>query len=1378
MPKFNISPQEDVQFLENRELITVYPELNSKILAFFGSFFRAKYDQKISLKKQIIIEATVSIIIAVQSVSIIWYALMPISNWESYSVFWEVMGYTNLESICDAFNILDKCFYAVIINISFCALSVFSAGILNFYGRSLPESVMAISRKVFFMLTTVLYIPFLLVLLDTFTESSHLKESAGSTSENSGTSADFDSLGVALSIFFIVIFVFLNVISEFFTADLSHMHVEINLKARSHSSLDLLIWLFYAAECVIYYIGSRDYAVGSQIGILSLAVLLCWMLLADFAYFNSTASAIQLCKLVSLVVSLLSFLLAAAIDDSLITVLGYLVIQPFILINTFRKVKNQGPLKKTELKTINDFELSIRSLMIDPKLENKERIIDLFNRYFKCKSSQRNKLAYIWEINYCLHGLDDERLARIKLSRLNSVAQSLEGAIQEWKISEQLKKNIQESPQDIQYIQYVLDIEKTKNYDIDLCVGLVNLLTEFSRESPDVKKLITFISSVSDLAAKSKSSYEKIIDKYKNIEAFDLFISFLENVLRKFDDANAIRRKKNWLTEIGSIIKNDSAIKIFNKKVGIILISANPETMGLITHINDNASRYLKISKQEAIGSDLSDFVPYPYKINHRQHLLHFTSRCNDSNKEITPMFFVQDHQEYLFDCNIEIKYTALHYNSYFLVSLKPHHYSRQIILVSDEGFILGYSMKIPAIFGLSDRWTLNRSTIFDFVADYSEMSLNHTYYIFYKNKKLAVVRQNLHIKSVTIHIVMVISEPSHIEMLEQGYTLEQMFWAISNQGSEKEVSRENIMERVKILSSKHETDMDYSISTEKLDETQIATTEKWLKANKSDTKSNLSPSQSSTQSKSSILITNNFVSQIRRAVNVFRVVLLIAVLVMLGINFAILGVIYSNVSHSTSIQSFNDMGQALYCIASIANLVRSIDLEYRTGKYNLTRDTGYLEENMVSLSLLQKNLLDDYDDWSYCSASKIMTDNEIPIWNFASGTPILIYYNLYDAMQEFINYGRDLLLLIEEKNANYNQELYFLVLNSLSFGYHKIDHSLQELVDCEKNRIKDSGDNLRIIIICVILILGGIAAFLISCIVLIRRKYEMLWAYIRINAFNSYATLKASAIDRLSAIHEIILEDESRPNSSKLKEKPINTKILFRYSVRVFSLAALSLSFYLLTLFYLYVNCEEAMQNRPQLLYNFIERRTLLSQIGLFARDVNRPQMVRTFPNSYGLANPNIQLNYLIDRFAKSATQIRKHKYTSMLNNYLWDRYFERVANSAPILAFGTRAGQYSIIFDAYNLAAPNFTPADQMMADFLGNCSIVQEAIGKNYNLTDQSTIDVINAQLWNFIYVTIAYCVILALLYCFFYLPFLAKEIRLLYKIKKAAAIVADK
>ncbi|CAG9325534.1 unnamed protein product [Blepharisma stoltei] len=419
------------------------PEANIKyqFYDFFGTLFKSGYMSNLNKKKQIFIDVVISIIFSLQLNSFCWYSNMSITNWSSYKFFWECLGYFNIENLCEFFDIFDVCFYGVFAYVSYVIFIILSLGILKIYWKFTPEYIVLVSQKFIFPLAYFTFIPILTILVVGFKYLTNTQTKQAKYDTNSNLkSISIGIYGAIFCIIYIAFFFIFAISYEMLTAELRHSSSKRNIKAKSNSELDILLIIFYGLICILYYCFDESTVLYLQCFQAIFSSIFTYLFIKNMPYYNTYANSIQACGLCSLSVTSLSFFFAEFINDTSITIIFFLFLQPILMTLAIRRIKlNQIKIQNYSFNNQSEFELKIRNLLINYEDSNKDLIFEMFSKFSNDNNIKKSDLYVIWETNFCLYTLNDIRLARVKLLKIKNLYSTIEGGVQKWKIDKKIK---------------------------------------------------------------------------------------------------------------------------------------------------------------------------------------------------------------------------------------------------------------------------------------------------------------------------------------------------------------------------------------------------------------------------------------------------------------------------------------------------------------------------------------------------------------------------------------------------------------------------------------------------------------------------------------------------------------------------------------------------------------------------------------------------------------------------------------------------------------------------------------------------------------------------------------------------------------------------
>ncbi|CAG9325531.1 unnamed protein product [Blepharisma stoltei] len=1358
-----------------------------------GKIFKSKYSLNCKLRTQIIFESLINWIIALQMISMTWYPNMGVKGWNNYSSFWNFINYFDFNNLSQELGIAEYWFYTNIAVLTACILSVILLFVLNIFDIKLPRLFLYALKKTLVIFVSIFYIPSLVQLTMAFKYSALNYSKIEEFSDNLDSSIlDYGVFGAIFSIFLIIFLVSFAFFAELLTVDIRHVFARRSITTRSHSSLDLQLLVFRTSESLVYVLLGKQNIEWYQIFLLFFSALIALEGTSKLPYYNKIENTIKICRYFCIVFWLIIFLIGNAMNNATIIFALNIFVQPPLVLIISRYINtrfNQLQTQPISYENQYDFEKTMRHRLCDKKLADKLQVLNSFSICYKNKKFRKNKLFVIWEVNFCLYILNDERLARIKLTKINTVTSSLEGDIQEWRALKDFKERDNDLA-DINYLEYLDDLDKIKRQDEEICCTLIDLWSEFSSKFPQYKKIYRLSIRTSQLLTQIKTFYEKLIAKHKHIQIFELYSTFLDNILGEPEQANIINRKKASIkTEINPLIGEDKLLSAYGENNGIILISVNSSNLGAISYINQKAAHILKGSVSDLVGMPFHNFIPFPYCVGHDEYMREFYLNCTSTEIIKRGGLFLQNTVGYLVECKFLIRLTAFSNLAYFLVSLRPRHTSRQICLVSEQGLIYNYTELFPHYIG-SRSQNIRNSVISEFVPNLNlqEMNIFDPWITLHRGQEIALIHTIKKFKTTIIHLFVIVHDEKELLLWRNGQDNDQIEYFQNTQLYDEEenspdTSPENsIIKQIKV---KFRRQKDTIISLKSLDDEPETTTNGAFDNTLIDDLKDIevaddrsaSVAQGSSLSNSSTAIANRYIDNLLNKLQFFQWILLFSTLAAIGTSVGILVYIYEDTSHTSSLSVFSTFGSLMYNLMNSADLARSIDNEIRYGVYNLTRDFGLFGDTINNIKELRNFILSDYDEWSYCQSSEIVKEDILPMWFFSPSSHIS-KYNLFDGIAQFISHGDNLYNLLSHGNYSLN-EVKFIVLNSLGFTFQYASTAMQNLVDCETVRIQEIGTNITALLFLGIGILMIFVGALIGYVININKNYDEFWNFIKKVSFLSCLELKRACIERLVTVHGINYEidgnfEMARPKKMNVK---IKSKIYLKFVWRLCIILAISSAYYTVSKFYLYDKCEESLINRPKLLHNMVYKRSLLSRMSVFARDCTSPSNLLWYTNSYGFKNSRTEYNWTSMEFKHTNYDIRQKNFLKLMSDDMKRRIFENWDSENAYLKFGTFAASNLMFLDSINIAAKTGLRPIPEYAAYIGNVSALQYALESDFDDIDQDSKNIITQEVNWLIYVNIAFSIVLALIFLLYYLPFIAFEKKSLRKLQVLASVIPN-
>lgn len=253
------------------------------------------------------------------------------------------------------------------------------------------------------------------------------------------------------------------------------------------------------------------------------------------------------------------------------------------------------------------------------------------------------------------------------------------------------------------FLNYLVDLERAKNADEILCFQLIEFWNEITLKIPRLEKLECLLDRIADLIERARSLYNSMMD-LKNEKVYELYGTLLQTILHEYEIGTALLSKVNHNKTKNVKLKFENKITKFDDEIGIILISANRESLGEIMFINDISAQILQGSIGEITGNSLSRYIPDPYSKTHDVYLKRFLDDYNASDVETPNILFILDSKGYLKECQNLVRLTPLSNYLYFLVGLRPIDSTRQVALTTKDGLIYAHSQEFSDFLGFKNK--------------------------------------------------------------------------------------------------------------------------------------------------------------------------------------------------------------------------------------------------------------------------------------------------------------------------------------------------------------------------------------------------------------------------------------------------------------------------------------------------------------------------------------------------------------------------------------------------------------------------------------------------------------------------------------------------
>eukprot|EP00359_Climacostomum_virens_P001992 CAMPEP_0204899400 /NCGR_PEP_ID=MMETSP1397-20131031/1832_1 /ASSEMBLY_ACC=CAM_ASM_000891 /TAXON_ID=49980 /ORGANISM="Climacostomum Climacostomum virens, Strain Stock W-24" /LENGTH=1165 /DNA_ID=CAMNT_0052067355 /DNA_START=354 /DNA_END=3851 /DNA_ORIENTATION=- len=344
----------------------------------------------------------------------------------------------------------------------------------------------------------------------------------------------------------------------------------------------------------------------------------------------------------------------------------------------------------------------------DPKQDAiKQTILDMFNEIHR--TFRESRMACIWEFVFAYEALGDESIARLKLSRAVNSEFEWEADYLHFKYTGLLKDYRRQYFEEIDYINFRQHYDAAKSKDHAACKTAMRFWLELSRESPRVDLIERLAIKIYELTNDAKRLLEKLLKEYpKNPLALQLNGSFLLEVFNDTEKGNDLVSKgeserREQEQKSSNVI--EQRFSFFDDANAILIVSGDPETIGIITYANHQASEVLGLPGHLLVSTNINVFCPPPIYNNpeHNRYMLRFLERSRSNTVQVPFFSFMLDTYGFLFEVYIQVKCVALEANPFFIAAFRKSPSMREVALYDDNYIIQANTKGFAEMIGSGD---------------------------------------------------------------------------------------------------------------------------------------------------------------------------------------------------------------------------------------------------------------------------------------------------------------------------------------------------------------------------------------------------------------------------------------------------------------------------------------------------------------------------------------------------------------------------------------------------------------------------------------------------------------------------------------------------
>lgn len=321
-----------------------------------------------------------------------------------------------------------------------------------------------------------------------------------------------------------------------------------------------------------------------------------------------------------------------------------------------------------------------------------------------CAETDRKTLILIKYLVY-LNLLRNERGARVSLSQAVMLKSSLTSSFLEFKAKWMLSASSE--LEEIVFLRYLEKLAGVKERDEQLCIRLSELWSELGSRYPNQTRLRKLSTVVYTEVKFLKQEFNSLVKNFPGgYELYDLYKSFVSDVLGKTEKAEVLERKAKYiLEETKKLEMKDEveAVKFFDPLVGIVLIDTHSRNFGGILYMNEAASSLLGFDLKSLQLCKLTNLIPPPYNSNHLKLIRTFINSSNATSVDHPGMLPLFTSTGFIVFCSVKLYLTSNNGLPIIALAFKQVKSLKEGAIITKEGVIEAHTSDFPRHVGYID---------------------------------------------------------------------------------------------------------------------------------------------------------------------------------------------------------------------------------------------------------------------------------------------------------------------------------------------------------------------------------------------------------------------------------------------------------------------------------------------------------------------------------------------------------------------------------------------------------------------------------------------------------------------------------------------------
>lgn len=868
-------------------------------------------------------------------------------NFESFNNFWTFITYFSLNSFAARYLLLDKLFFAYLI-ILYSSFIAFGIGLHFGYNKKKIHNFYAlVLRMMLFLLCEILFLPifacFIIVIKHSINQEGQVIEFIY---KFDWKSMNFGIAGEIFSYFGIFILVMLILIYEAGSYDLRHSTINYIRGGKFNCKSTMIAKI----NCFIICLASSllretNYQIFLCICITGHGICAVFDLYSiPYYYFYYSWFKFSL-QIDSCFIALV-FFMGDLQKNSLTILVISIIMQPMILCISFYMLKYRMSriqiMQDRKFSSIDKYELMLRNIIINEK--EKDTILRIFDTNIHLR---HHKLKVILESYFCTDVLGNCTLGLNKISQISHLGFDIFSNFQVFRCKTVLEISCEQLSPGYKLYKYFSNYKKALKHDQLFCKDLYLFMVEIISNTKKVKVAHDFMINAIKELEKGILYYENLFKNFpESTEVAKNYANLLNDFINDYEKADICLKNLKGTEIDKNMQKIDYSI---SKGRCFFVVSGNYHILGKFVFYNFEFLKFLDFSHESLKEITINNIIPIK-RDNHTFLLYKFLNRATSHKIFTGEELTLLDSKGFLKECKIICECISYKNTANFLCIVDPlRGRIREIALLDSAGMILFHSENFPLLVSSQLKFIEN---IFlnEFFIGFSPADIikNHI--------------QKYELKGKTVYTLLksiIIGKTEIITLLATSDKNEKKFWK-SNIGMFDEKKIDSVLS--------------FDIKPYQ----NIKNMKKSSKKNK----------DTSSKSITNVILSKReiqLLSGIKKILTLAKWILLFTICVIISSLVATYLSLAKEAEHSNKLTVLIDLGKLAFHMSQAALITRTIDFT----SINSLEDIYTIEDAkkvVFDLRELQAKIIDNYNSWSYCSASSIVNEKKVKYWYLDMG--------------------------------------------------------------------------------------------------------------------------------------------------------------------------------------------------------------------------------------------------------------------------------------------------------------------------------------------------------------------------------------------------------